>query len=178
MKEVSIFENPNKTMTTKELAESLDVDVKTIQRAVESLDMNVARIGSSHTMVFNEAQATAIKIELQNHSKVNMASPKTKLEKQLLIRQAMQLQDEIIKELQDENKRQKQQLIEQAPKVEFFDDVAGSPDTIDMKEVAKILNIKGFGRNNLFEFLRNHNVLDFIRRLIKNEVFYDVQGMV
>lgn len=59
-----------KTVTTKELAESLGVDVKTIQRAVDSLDINVERVGSSHTMVFNEAQATAIKIELQNHSKI------------------------------------------------------------------------------------------------------------
>lgn len=51
-------------------------------------------------------------------------------------------------------------IAEQAPKVEFFDDVTGSSDTIDMKEVAKVLNVKGFGRNNLFEFLRSRNVLD------------------
>ena len=29
-----------------------------------------------------------------------------------------------------------------------------------MNEVAKVLSIKGYGRNNLFEFLRTHNILD------------------
>ena len=29
-----------------------------------------------------------------------------------------------------------------------------------MKEVAKVLNVKGLGRNNLFELLRNRKVLD------------------
>ena len=44
--------------------------------------------------------------------------------------------------------------------MEFYDDVTGSKDTIDMKEVAKILNIKGIGRNKLFEILRNKHILD------------------
>jgi hypothetical protein len=59
-----------KTITTKDLADNLGVDVKTIQRAVDSLDLNIERVGSSHTMIFNEAQATAVKIELQNHTKI------------------------------------------------------------------------------------------------------------
>lgn len=152
-----------KTMTTKEIAESLGVSIDTIQDAVKRISTtsdNFPKFRQGQTPRFNEAQVTAIKFELQNHSKVNMTSPKTKLEKQLIIQQAMQFQAEIIAELQEENERQKQQLIEQAPKVEFFDDVTGSSDTIDMKEVAKILNIKGLGRNNLFEFLRKKNVLD------------------
>ena len=61
-----------------------------------------------------------------------------------------------------QKKIEEQQLaIEQArPKVEFFDKVTGSSDTCDMKAVAKILNFKGIGRNNLFEILRNENILD------------------
>jgi len=59
-----------------------------------------------------------------------------------------------------ENKRLNEIVAEQAPKVEFFNDVAGSADTIDMKEVAKILNIKGIGRNKLFEILREKKILD------------------
>lgn len=51
-------------------------------------------------------------------------------------------------------------LIEaQKPKVEFYEAVTGSSDTIDIASVAKVLNIKGFGRNNLFEFLRDKNIL-------------------
>lgn len=50
--------------------------------------------------------------------------------------------------------------IENKPKVEFYEAVTGSSDTVEMKEVAKILNIDGLGRNNLFVFLRNKKVLD------------------
>lgn len=52
------------------------------------------------------------------------------------------------------------QIEEMKPKAEFFDAVADSKTAISMNEVAKVLNIKGYGRNNLFEFLRNSKVLD------------------
>ena len=52
------------------------------------------------------------------------------------------------------------QIEEMKPKAEFFDTVADSKTAISMNEVAKVLNIKGYGRNNLFEFLRNRKVLD------------------
>lgn len=55
-------------------------------------------------------------------------------------------------------------LLEQKPKVEFYDAVTSSSTTFDMKDVAKILGKKNFGRNNLFEFLRDKGVLD-IRNL-------------
>jgi len=45
------------------------------------------------------------------------------------------------------------------PKAAFFDAVANSKDAIEMAAVAKVLAIPGYGRNNLFEFLRNHKVL-------------------
>ena len=54
----------------------------------------------------------------------------------------------------------KTQLLEMKPKADFFDAVADSKTAISMNEVAKVLNIKGYGRNNLFEFLRENNVLD------------------
>ena len=46
------------------------------------------------------------------------------------------------------------------PKAEFFDAVADSKDAISMNEVAKALAIKGYGRNKIFEFLRDADVLD------------------
>ena len=52
------------------------------------------------------------------------------------------------------------QIEEMKPKAEFFDTVADSKTAISMNEVAKVLNIKGYGRNNLFEFLRDNKVLD------------------
>lgn len=50
-------------------------------------------------------------------------------------------------------------LLEQKPKVEFYEAITGSKDTVDIGTVAKVLNIRGFGRNNLFEFLRDNGVL-------------------
>lgn len=47
---------------------------------------------------------------------------------------------------------------EQKPKVEFFDQVTGSKDAINMGEVAKVIGL-GIGRNKLFEILRDKKVL-------------------
>jgi prophage antirepressor-like protein len=60
----------------------------------------------------------------------------------------------------EENERLALENTEMKPKAEFFDAVAGSKDAISMQEVAKALGVKGYGRNNLFEFLRSEKVLD------------------
>ena len=61
---------------------------------------------------------------------------------------------------QAEQIEQQQKLLEvQKPKVEFFDSVADSKTAIPMNDVSKVLAVKGYGRNNLFEFLRQKNVL-------------------
>ena len=44
------------------------------------------------------------------------------------------------------------------PKADFYDDVTGSSDVIDIGSVAKVLNM-GIGRNKLFQFLRDKGVL-------------------
>lgn len=56
---------------------------------------------------------------------------------------------------------EKQQMLleEQKPKVDFFDSVADSKTAVPMNSVAKVLDISGYGRNNLFEFLRNEKIL-------------------
>lgn len=138
-------------MSTKEVADILGVDAKTVQRAALSLDMDVERSGSSHTMLFDEAQVTAIKLEIENHSKVNALTPKTNLERQLIIQQAMQIQAEMIEELQNKVSRLE-------PAANFAYQLCSSKDTIEIGECAKVLN-KNIGRNRLFEFLRNSNVL-------------------
>ena len=60
----------------------------------------------------------------------------------------------------DKNEKLELENKEMKPKAEFFDAVADSKTAISMNEVAKVLNIKGYGRNNLFEFLRENKVLD------------------
>ena len=150
-KEVAAVLGAKQKMTTKDVADILGVDVKTVQRAALSLDMDVERSGSSHTMLFDEAQVTAIKLEIENHSKVNALTPKTNLERQLIIQQAMQIQAETIEELQNKVSRLE-------PAANFAYQLCSSKDTIEIGECAKILN-KNIGRNRLFEFLRNSNVL-------------------
>jgi anti-repressor protein len=44
------------------------------------------------------------------------------------------------------------------PKSDFFDAVTGSKDAIDIGTTAKVLNL-GIGRNKLFQFLRENDVL-------------------
>lgn len=60
----------------------------------------------------------------------------------------------------EENERLLLENQEMKPKAEFFDAVADSKTAISMNDVAKVLNVKGYGRNNLFEFLRNEGILD------------------
>lgn len=54
---------------------------------------------------------------------------------------------------------QKKELEQAKPKVEFYDTVTGSSDTIDMRTVATVLNC-GLGRNKIFEILRDKKILD------------------
>ena len=48
---------------------------------------------------------------------------------------------------------------EMQPKVDFYDAVAESKNAIPMDQVAKVLNMKGIGRNKLFELLRDYGIL-------------------
>lgn len=46
------------------------------------------------------------------------------------------------------------------PKASTFDKIANSGNYIDMANVAKTLNVKNLGRNNLFQLLRNQGILN------------------
>lgn len=54
---------------------------------------------------------------------------------------------------------QSKQIEVLTPKAEFFDRVTDSTDTIDIANVAQLLNIKGIGRNNLYLLLRGKGIL-------------------
>jgi prophage antirepressor-like protein len=60
----------------------------------------------------------------------------------------------------EENEKLALENSELKPKADFFDAVADSKSAIQMADVSKVLAIPGFGRNNLFEFLREEKVLD------------------
>jgi phage antirepressor YoqD-like protein len=54
--------------------------------------------------------------------------------------------------------RQAKQIEQMKPAAQFYVDVTGSKDSIEMGQVAKIIDM-GMGRNQLFDFLREKNVL-------------------
>lgn len=51
-------------------------------------------------------------------------------------------------------------VLELAPKADFYDAVAGSSTAISIGDMAKVLNIRGMGRNKLFLKLRDDGILD------------------
>ena len=74
--------------------------------------------------------------------------------------QELKAEREQSKRLEAEKKALEVKNIEMKPKADFFDAVADSKTAISMNEVAKVLAIPGYGRNNLFEFLREQKILD------------------
>ena len=61
--------------------------------------------------------------------------------------------------LEAENAAQTKQIADMQPKVDFYDSVADSKTAIPIGNVAKVLGIRGIGRNKLFAILRNRKVL-------------------
>ena len=94
----------------------------------------------------------------------------------LLIEIATKLKEEreLNRRLQEENEEKNKLIEKQKPKAEFYDEIIDSTTVIGMKEVADILNVKGYGRNNLFKFLREKGILNR-----KNEPYrkYIEQGL-
>lgn len=156
-------------ITTKELAETLGVDKRTINETIQRLlsekvlsHLVKISVKGGYTWSFTEGQATIIKQEIQKHH--NLANRQidtvtTEEEENQIVQKAISILNFRAEEFRRRAELAESQLLEQKPKVEFYDDVTGSTDTIEMKEVAKVLNCE-MGRNKLFEFLRNRKVLD------------------
>ena len=80
----------------------------------------------------------------------------------LIIKMATKLKEEreLNRRLQEENEEKNKLIEKQKPKAEFYDEVIDSTTVIGMKEAADILNVKGYGRNNLLKFLRENGILN------------------
>lgn len=86
-------------------------------------------------------------------------------------------------EMQQKVIKDKEEVIEkQTPKVAFYDQIIEVKDEITMQKVAGVLNIKGLGRNKLFDFLRHLQVLNRknipYRNFIDAGYFRTVENMV
>lgn len=173
-------------MTIKEVAMALNVTTRTITRYVEKYFTGIMIHGRVTTL--SELQVTKIKLELEKAKNLDTSAqlPKTELEKELIIQQAMQFQLEKIGKLQLQLENQKQVIEYQRPMVESFLTFIDSEGLSDMSQVAKLL---GTGRTRLFMLLRDNKILMYnnlpyqrfidsghfeIKKTVKNDRNYSV----
>ena len=141
-----------KTVTTKELAEVLGVDVSTVIKTVKRLNETsdvLPKFKQGQTPRYTEEQATLIKQDIQKHH--NLASRQI---------DNVTTDTEMMMNIQRDFAWLVQKNKELQAKADFYDCVTGSKDTVDMKECAKVINFRGWGRNKIFELLRQKGVLD------------------
>lgn len=151
-------------ITSKELAEILDVSVRTINETIQK--MNLA--GTFQVTVKNgvatkltEAQATLLKQEIAQHHNLQsrqIDSVTTELEENQKIVEAIQILQRRNNDLALRVENAEKEVEKLLPAANFAYQLCSSKDTIDIGECAKVLN-RNIGRNNLFEFLRNKGVL-------------------
>ena len=175
--ELTFQNNQGYVITLKEITDLIGVEHNKAMRKVEELATEegfglLAKMAIKQktgfgerdidTYQFTKKQAIAVGARLNNSMLMKVINRLEELESQKPQFQIPQTYSEalMLAAKQAEQIEQQTALIEaQKPKVEFYEAVTGSSDTIDIASVAKVLNIKGFGRNNLFEFLRDKNIL-------------------
>ena len=171
------FQKPNEqyVITLKEITDLIGVEHNKAMRKVEELANEegfgtLAKTATVYngkgqtidTYQFTKKQAIAVGARLNNAMLMKLINRLEELETAKPQFQIPQTYSEalMLAAKQAEQIEQQTALIEaQKPKVDFYEAVTGSKDTIDIGTVAKVLNIKGIGRNNLFEFLRDRGVL-------------------
>ena len=158
MNELSMYREP--TMTIQEIADALGYEQDTIRKKVKELFPEIVKNGIQtrlkeihvHEIKKNLAPRTlALKSEVENAT--------TSLDIEEMTVKVLQYHMAEAERLRTENERQREQLAIEAPKVDFYNAVTGSKDTIDIGEAAKVMAIKGIGRNKLFELLRDKGIL-------------------
>lgn len=150
MKELST----EKVYTAKEVCEQLDVPKRTMIDTINRILPGKVQHGKATFL--SEVEVSEISKELKKAHNIKSASIRTVATTDLeLLDRSRDLIFDLtsrVKQLSDENKALK-------PKADFYDQVAGSKDAIDIGHCANVLNIKGMGRNNLFQFLRDSGIL-------------------
>lgn len=165
-------------ITLKEITDLIGVRHNDAMRKVEELaledgfgslrktrsqyESGKGRIDEIDTYIFTKKQALAVGARLNNTMLMKIINRLEELEMAKPQFRLPQTYSEALRALADESEAKEKALAlleEQKPKVDFYEAITGSKDTIDIGTVAKVLNIRGFGRNNLFEFLRESGVL-------------------
>lgn len=148
-------------MTTKETAEALCVSESTIQRHAKELGLTE----NGKQTNLDEKAVTLIKTKIERSGRTDLRNVaelpnvSTELEMMILDAKVSEWKTRRIEELQKSLEVAKEKIAIDAPKVDFYNAVTDSTDAIEMKDAAKALNISGYGRNRLFQFLRDNKIL-------------------
>ena len=154
MNELSLFEQNEKVMTTKELAISLNVGESTVKRAVEELRPVVGEVRKNNYggFLFTEKQAILIKQEIQKHH--NLASRQidsvtSELEENQTITNAIMILQRRNTEL-----KQRAEVAESA-----LARIENGKGCFTMNQTAKALKLP-YGNITLFQKLRENGILN------------------
>ena len=153
------------TLSVREIAAELCVSKDTIFNCIKRIMPNKMKHGVK--TLLNETECALISKELKGNNTVldrltvgvsaTVKSTTTELE---IIANYELANKAFVELLNQKIEAQNKALLEQQPKVDFFNAVTDSKTALSMDEVAKLLD-NGFGRNKLFEILRENQILRF-----------------
>lgn len=149
----SFFYPQEDNVTTRETAQALGVTERTIQRHAKELGLTENGMQTE----LDEKAVTIIKKKIERSGRVDLdnvvelPNVSTDLEMMVLDAKVSEWKTRKIEELQ-------KQLSDAQPKIEFYDSVADSTDTVDIGTVSKVLMLP-YGRNTLFSILRDKKIL-------------------
>lgn len=167
MNELDFAEKNEKTMTTKEVAEALNT-TKDVVLANARKCLQNKQIEHGKATFWTQKEITILLDYMKSHNSNNRSvelnstveNTTTDLTPALKIKKAMELMQEGYEEelqiLRAKNLEQAQQLAIQAPKAQWFDDVADSCNLVEIGTVGKML---GIGQNNFFAVLKMNKVI-------------------
>lgn len=150
-------------MTVKQVADVLGVSDQAVRDSIRKLFPDILENGK--TTFLNEEQTTAVKLQIQAGGKrylkdnFEVQNSKTRLEKALIVQQALLIQQEEISVLHTENTKLKTENAKLLPKAITYDKYLSGKNAEDMAVVAQKLYNGRIGRNRLFSELRNAGIL-------------------
>ena len=164
MQDLTKVEKKEKTMTVAEVANAFGVDNSTVRKHANK--MGLTEKGKVTKLTEKDVTDIKMKIERSGRNDIGNVSylPKTNLEKQLLIKQAMMLQEQMICELQEENDN----LVEEntqlkltneelSYKSNFYDDFMNyGSNNIKIGDLAKTLSLMP---SQLFTYMKDNKII-------------------
>ena len=176
MNELIKISEHNGKMSSKHIAERTCKDhsnvLRDIRNMLEELNIQDSNLNPTEYMVVLGANKMTSEILLNERLSICLAAGYSIKLRMAIIDDWAKMKAELSKpkelsrleilqiamEAEKENIELKKQIEEQKPKVEFYDQVATTTNSFDMKEVSAILKL-GYGRNKLFQKLRDLSIL-------------------